>query len=196
MTAPATERSGAPEGTPRRRRSRPALVVAVAVGAVVLLLIVLLATREPSGDRATASALEGKPAPAVTGDVLLGEPFDLGATDRWVVVNFFATWCGPCIQEHPELRAFEEDHREKGDARVISVVYGDDAERVVEFFDRNGGDWTVFDADEGRTALEWGVTAVPESYLVDRNGVVRKRIIGGVTQEGLDALLAAARGGS
>ena len=79
------------------------------------------------------------------------------------------------------------------DVRITDHV---DAERVVDFFERNGGDWTVFDADEGRTALEWGVTKVPESYLVSPDGTVVKRIVGGVTREELDALMAAARGGS
>lgn len=173
------------------RRTRPTLVAAVVVGVVVALLVVLLATRSPSGDKPSSAELEGQRAPAVGGDVILGEPFDLGASERWVVVNFFATWCIPCVKEHPELRSFSVDHDKIGDARVVSVVYDQDPDVVRKWFDENGGDWTVFDSDEGRTAFEWGVTGVPESYLVAPSGIVVERIVGGVTQSYLDQLIEA-----
>ena len=171
------------------RRTRPTRIAAVVVGIVVALLVVLLATRDPAGERIASADLMGKPAPAIGGDVVLGQPFDLGASDRWVVVNFFATWCVPCQQEHPELRAFAEEHAETGDARVVSVVYDEQPAAVKDFFERKGGDWTVFDADEGRTAVDWGVAKVPESYLVSPTGIVVERFVGGVTQRGLDATI-------
>lgn len=184
----------------RRRRTRPSLVAAVVAGVVVALLVALLATRSPAGDRIASADLVGSAAPAVSGDAVLGEDFDLGASDRWVVVNFFATWCVPCIQEHPELDAFAAQHQETGAARVVSVVYDEEADVVARFFERNGGDWTVLDADDGRTAFEWGVAKVPESYLVSPNGVVAARFVGGVTQEGLNQAMGwtddAAVGGS
>jgi cytochrome c biogenesis protein CcmG, thiol:disulfide interchange protein DsbE len=72
------------------------------------------------------------------------------------------------------------------------VVYEADAgaaESVKDFFERNGGDWTVVDADEGRTSVDWGVAAVPESYLVAPSGIVVERFVGGVTQAGLNAVI-------
>ena len=167
------------------------MIAAVVVGAVLALLIVLLATRHPTGDRTAQADLIGQQAPAVNGDVVLGQPFDLGTSDRWTVVNFFATWCTPCIKEHPELRAFAQEHEAKGDARVISVVYDDKAVDVKRFFQQRGGDWTVLDADEGRTALDWGVAKVPESYVVAPTGVIVERLVGGVTREALDQVIAA-----
>lgn len=172
------------------RRPRPTLIAAIAVGCVVALLVILLATRDNAADSGPNASLVGRRAPDVGGEVILGEPFDLGATDRWVVVNFFATWCGPCRIEHPELRAFEREHREAGDARVISIVYDQDPTVVRDWFQDNGGDWTVFDTDQGRTAFEWGVTGVPESYLVSPTGYVVEKIVGGVTQAELDAVIA------
>ena len=122
---------------------------------------------------------------------MLGEPFDLGASDRWVVVNFFATWCVPCRIEHPELRAFSAEHRDAGDAKVVSVVYDQDPNVVRDWFRANGGDWTVLDSDKGRTAFEWGVTGVPESFVVSPTGIVVERIVGGVTKAGLDGVIKA-----
>lgn len=172
-----------------RRRPRPTLVAAIAVGTVLALLVVLLATRSTGPRDSDSAPIEGKAAPAVGGKVILGEPFDIGASDRWVVVNFFATWCGPCIREHPELKAFVDEHRTAGDARVVSVVYDQNPQVVRDWFAERGGEWTVLDADEGRTAFDWGVTGVPESYLVSPTGIVVKRIRGGVTQRDLDQLI-------
>lgn len=170
-------------------RGRPARTAAIVAGVVLALLVILLATRDPATERRATSRLIGQPAPGIGGEVLLGEPFDMGATDRWVVVNFFASWCVPCKVEHPELVKFSQEHNETGDARVISVVYSDDADDVRRFFGERGGDWTVFDSDQGRTALDWGVAKVPESYLVAPTGVVVERFVSGVTQAQLNAAI-------
>lgn len=77
---------------PVRTGPRPTLVAAIVAGCVVALLVVLLATRNNAADTESSTSIEGERAPAVNGDLVLGEPFDLGASDRWVVVNFFATW--------------------------------------------------------------------------------------------------------
>lgn len=179
--------AGAPVGRPRR--ARPTLVAAVVVGVVMALLVLVLATRERAGERTASADLIGEQAPSVGGDVVLGQPFDLGASDRWTVVNFFATWCVPCIEEHPELRAFAEEHAERGDARVVSVVYDDKPSDVRDFFEKNGGTWTVVGSDEGRTALDWGVAKVPESYLVSPTGIIVERFVGGVTRQALDQVI-------
>ena len=172
------------------RRRRTALFVAVPVAIVIALLIAALATRSPATDRRTSSPLIGEPAPAIVGETLGGDRFD-GAEHqgRWVLVNFFASWCVPCRREHPELRAFAAEHAEAGDAEVVSVVFGDEPSDARRFFEENGGDWPVVLDDGGRIALDYGVAGVPESYLVDPLGVVRLKITGGVTRNGLDELL-------
>jgi cytochrome c biogenesis protein CcmG/thiol:disulfide interchange protein DsbE len=165
------------------------LAASVAVGVVVALLVVLLVTRDVAEDRPSASPVVGQVAPELGGSALIGEPFDIGTNDRWLLVNFFATWCVPCVEEHPELRQIAEDGAADGSVRVVSVVYGDKADRVRTFFEENGGDWTVLDADEGRTALDWGVAKVPESFLVAPSGVVVSRIQGGVRAADVEAAI-------
>ncbi len=183
----------AAEAPHRTLRQRPALLAALVAGVILALLVALLVTRDPVGEKERASKLIGKPAPALGGKVILGEPFDLGASDRWTVVNFFASWCVPCANEHPELKAFAEEHADDGLAQVVSVVYGDSAGDVRRFFEKKGGDWTVLDSDEGRTALDWGVAKVPESFIVSPNGIVVERFAtgNGVTKAQLDAVIAA-----
>jgi cytochrome c biogenesis protein CcmG, thiol:disulfide interchange protein DsbE len=193
-TAPEVAPDGEPEEAPARRWrvfGLPVPVVAAgALGLVMLLLIVLLATRDPASDRQTDSPLLGRVAPRIEGtSVLTGRPFDSTTYDgRWLVVNFFATWCVPCVKEHPELIAFQEAQREAGQANVISVVFEDDQTSIERFFDRNGGDWPVVLA--GSTVIaDWGVQGVPESFVVDPSGTVRYRLIGGVTAAGLTELV-------
>jgi cytochrome c biogenesis protein CcmG/thiol:disulfide interchange protein DsbE len=179
---------------PRRRHT--VLIVAIAVAVIALLLFVVLATREPGRNTFADSPLVGGVAPALTGETIEGDEFDLDdQRGRWVVVNFFATWCAPCRQEHPELVSFAERHEAAGDAVVVSVVYDDDAGEVREFFADNGGDWPVVAGDTGAIALDWGVAGVPESYIVDPLGFVRGKVIGGVTSSGLDRALDRLQGG-
>lgn len=180
---------------------RTALVAAAVVGLVVALLVVVLATRDPSSERVTRSPLLGHLAPAIEGPTLDGDAFDLQAQrGRWVVVNFFATWCIPCLEEHPELAAFDTAHAEAGDATVVSVLFDDDPDKARATFEERGGDWPVVIDDEGAVSVSYGVARVPESFLVAPDGTVVQRLVGGVTASQLDDLLdqyeAAARGSS
>jgi cytochrome c biogenesis protein CcmG, thiol:disulfide interchange protein DsbE len=177
-----------------RGRGRAVLWTVVAIGLVAALLVGVLATRDAALTRQVDSPLLGRPAPVVAGTTLQGRRFSLaGERGRWVLVNFFATWCVPCRDEHPELARFAERHRDAADAGVVSVVYSDERGRVRSFFREEGGDWPVVDDPDGRVALDWGVGKVPESYLVDPRGVVVAKIVGGVEEPGLERILATAR---
>jgi cytochrome c biogenesis protein CcmG, thiol:disulfide interchange protein DsbE len=176
------------------RRSRTALVSASIVGVLVLAFVGLLATRD-TGPREGRSALIGLPAPQVAGSTLDGADFDLDdLRGRWVLVNFFATWCPPCIVEHPELVAFHEAHAETGDVEVVSVAFQDSVAEIEEFFASYGGEWPVLAEGVNSVAVSWGVTALPESFLVSPQGVVVYKFTGGVTYEALETVLAEARG--
>lgn len=172
----------------RRRRVAPWIAGAVAI--VLGLVIFVAATSEPAKERIADSPLVGKAAPPVAGDPVTAANGTLAELrGKWVVVNFFATWCVPCRQEHPELVRFANRHAARGDAAVIQVVYGDRAATVRKFIDKNGGDWPVIDDPKGAIALDWGVRGLPESYLVDPDGVVQAKIIGGATADFIEGLL-------
>ena len=92
--------------------------------------------------------------------------------------------------EHPELVEFDERHSAAGDARIVSVVFDDTVENVREFFAVHGGDWPVLATGAREAAVAYGVTGVPESYLVAPSGVVVWKQLGGVTADGIDDVIA------
>lgn len=184
-----------PAETPVRSSHR-ARWIAAGVGVPVALLLAVLATRPPAGVRAADSPLLGQPAPEVSGTTIDGQPAGIGGPrDRWVLVNFFATWCVPCRQEHPELVRFSLQHQVAGDVDVVGVVYDDSPAEVRRFRAKEGGDWPMLADPNGRIALEFGVSGVPESYLISPDGRVAAKIVGGVRAAALDELVAELKSG-
>lgn len=178
------------------RRGHGARWAALAVGAVLLVLVAVLATSRTLDSQGISNKLLGQPVPPVVGDTIDGGRFDIDEhRGKWVVVNYFATWCVPCQQEHPELVEFAERHAAANDVEVVSVAFSDEPDRIREFFAANGGDWAVIADDENRTALKFGVTGVPESYVVSPDGIVVAKF-NGVTADGLDAVIQRATAGS
>ena len=172
------------------RQRRTALVTSVVLGVLLVGLVLVLATRDPASTRVAKSRLLGRPAPAIVGDsVVSGDRFDIAdQRGRFVLVNFFATWCTPCVEEHDDLVRFANTHAVADDARVVSVVFSDDPRDVERFFEQRGGDWPVLADQDGSIATSYGVTGVPESYLVAPDGRVVLKLLGGVRHDRLEEL--------
>jgi cytochrome c biogenesis protein CcmG, thiol:disulfide interchange protein DsbE len=156
-------------------------------------LAVLFAVSLKSGDPSRLpSALIGKPVPTFAfgpveglGDV--GPPingFDRGALGQGqiTVVNFWASWCAPCVQEHPQLVAL------KGlpGVRVFGVNVKDDPAAARQFLARYGNPYSGIGADRvGRGSIEWGVYGTPETFVVDGAGKIVFKFVGPITAAAL-----------
>jgi cytochrome c biogenesis protein CcmG/thiol:disulfide interchange protein DsbE len=93
---------------------------------------------------------------------------DLGQ-GKPVLINFFASWCAPCVEEHPVLMALA-----KTGIPIWAIAYKDAADKAASFIQRHGDPFARIARDEkGLVAIDWGLSGVPESFLVDGKGIVR-----------------------
>ena len=127
---------------------------------------------------------EAKDAPPVLGTTLDGEPFDLADyRGTPVVLNFWASWCGPCRRELPALAAFAKANPE---IQVIGVDYQDDVEAARTFAAENGATWPSV-VDDGPIGAAYEVPGLPATYLIDAQGRIVERLLGEVTEATLEA---------
>ena len=189
------ERPPSPPGRPSRspgRRLAPIIALGVAVVCAGLFVLLAGAEVDDGGGESAETPLMARPAPEAVGELEDGAVFDLGRRrGSWVVLNFFDSNCVPCVQEHPDLLGFDETQRALGPigAELITVVYGDDPEGVGRFFDRNGGDWPVVYDEDGAISAAFGVNLVPETWIIDPDGVIQWRTISTVTTDQLNQVV-------
>lgn len=133
--------------------------------------------------------LQGKPAPAIALLDESGHPVSLGDyRGRPVIVNFWASWCGPCKEEFPLLAAARVRYAAQG-LEVLGIVYNDSASGAAAFMAAEGATWPML-LDPGKAAATaYGVLLVPESFYIDTTGVVRTLSYGPPPASGIDALI-------
>ena len=107
-----------------------------------------------------------------------------------VIVNFWASWCGPCVDEFPLLQATAEEHADDG-LVVLGIVYQDRSEAARAFMQQNGGTWQALMDPDDRVARAYNIFGPPETYFVGRDGTIVARHIGQLTAASLDAKVAA-----
>ena len=169
---------------------------------VLLPLIVFLALaglfllRLGSGDPSfLPSALIGHPAPKTDLPPLAGVTRDgkpvpgvSNATfkDAVTLVNVWASWCVPCHDEVPFLEQLSKDKR----IQLVGINYKDAPDNARRFLNRYGNPFAASGADaSGRTAIDWGVYGVPETYLVGRDGRIAYKLVGPISAANLQATL-------
>lgn len=122
-----------------------------------------------------------KPAPIISLPPLLEGETPLSSdlyAGRFALVNFFASWCGPCADEHPYLMRLSK----RSDIVLVGVNYKDPNGR--EWILRHGNPYAAIGADtKGVATIDFGVYGLPETFLIDQEGIIRTRYAGAVTKE-------------
>ena len=191
MSQPDTTQQTSP---PRPRRRIGWVIAPLAIfTALAGMFYYALQTGDPSK---LPSALLGKPAPQLTLEALPGlvargqSVPGLAAGDltqgRVSVVNFWASWCAPCIQEHPVL----VELKRRTDVDLFGINYKDQTEAARRFLGRYGNPFTAVGVDgNGRAAIDWGVYGMPETFVVDGQGRIVYKHVGPISERDLDAKL-------
>src|SRR3990167_787706 len=156
------------------------LILFVILVVPIVALLYFSLTRNP---RELPSALIDKPAPDFTLQTLEGETVALSSLKgRPVVLNFWSTWCGTCLGEH---RLIRQAYRTMNPKWVIlySILYEDTKENAKQFIARYGEGAPVLLDPELKTAIDYGVVGVPETFFVDKEGIIRYKQSGMLTPE-------------
>ena len=168
---------------PRRRFRLPAWGI-IPVAASALLGVFLWSLLNPAPD--LPSALVGKPVPEFTLPPITGRADGFQTTDlrgRVALVNIFASWCVPCRAEHPLITELSRS----GVVPIYGINYKDKPENALAWLKELGDPYTRIGADaDGRAAIEFGAYGVPETYVVDAEGIIVYRVVGPLTGAALD----------
>jgi cytochrome c biogenesis protein CcmG/thiol:disulfide interchange protein DsbE len=167
-------------------RRRFLYMLPVGVFAVVAGGFALSLGRDPSK---IPSALIGKPVPEFALPPVQGRTLGLSTADlkgEVSLVNVFASWCVACREEHPIFMALQQS----GAVPIHGLNYKDRPNDAAAWLDSRGDPYTRTGADtDGRVGIDWGVYGVPETFVVDRNGVIAHKHIGAVTDQALQEII-------
>jgi len=163
----------------------------LAAGALIVIpLVTVLAMGFGQDPRALPNVMEGRTAPQFHLSDLDGmQSYDLAElAGKPVVLNFWASWCVPCAQEHPWLIRTAQQYEPRG-VVFLGVLYGDEAVNGKAFLKRNGHAFPTLLDPGGHSALDYGVAGVPETFVISPQGQIVHKFVGPIEPDLMTELL-------
>jgi cytochrome c biogenesis protein CcmG, thiol:disulfide interchange protein DsbE len=187
------ERPGAPPARPDRRI---AVLLAIALAATGFIVGFVWLTRPPGGSTIVPDTIaKGQPVPPIAGTTLSGSSVDLAQLrGHPVVINFWGPSCVPCREEMPLLAQKVAAHGPSG-LVILGVLTDDPVDPAREFAAQYGGTWQTVIDPNGSIKRAYRVLARPQSYFVDRGGILRSIQIGYLTDADFERQFALIAGG-
>lgn len=134
---------------------------------------------DPGSGEGMESSLVGKPAPAIELDLLTGGKFRLAdCKDKVVILDFWASWCGPCLQAMPQIEKVAKEFSEEG-VQLVAINLEETPDAVKNALAKLKLEMKVALDTEGRTAERYGATAIPQTVIIGRDGKVARLFVGG-----------------
>jgi len=97
-----------------------------------------------------------------------------------ILVNFFATWCKPCLDEHIYIKRFANEKN----IRIIGINYKDNTKKTIRWLKKLGNPYSDVPIDKsGRIAIDWGVYGIPETFVINSKGIIKYRHVGPITEK-------------
>lgn len=166
--------------------NRTVLFIGILIAAALVVILFVGLGKDPSEIR---SPLIGKPAPSFAlREVGTNNTIDISQyRGKPLIINFWATWCGPCWEEHPVLVA--NARMLQPNVQFLGVVFQDKEDKILGFLQQRGTAYPTVVDDKGKTAIAYGVGGVPETYFLDANGVIRAKFAGPMSGDIIQANL-------
>jgi len=166
--------------------NRTVLVIGILIAAALVLILFVGLGKDPSSIR---SPLIDKPAPSFAlREAGTGKTIDIAQyRGKPLIINFWATWCQPCWEEHPALVA--NARLLQPNVQFLGVVFQDKEEKILGFLEQRGTSYPTVVDDKGKTAIAYGVGGVPETYFVDAGGTIRAKYVGPMNADIIQANL-------
>lgn len=180
-TADQTETQLAEEQKPRPRIGLGSITLIIGILSVAAVFGLALA-------RQNKTQPKSGPAPEFSLTTFDGQSFKLSdLKGKVVMINFWASWCGPCKDEAPALQATWEAYKSRGDVVFIGIAYADNGPRSLDFIKHYGITYLNGPDLGTRISENYNIQGVPESFIIDRNGNVAEFIYAGITTSALSA---------
>ena len=147
---------------------------------LIVFFYLLVIERDPSE---LPSVLIDKKIPTFEAESLLNKKTFISKVEfgnEITLVNFFATWCGPCREEHVYIKRLFDEKKLK----IIGVNYKDDLDKALTWLEELGNPYSdVIIDNKGLIGIEWGVYGIPETFIVNSNGIIKYRLVGPITKK-------------